>query len=292
MHYVGRAGALDTDRRFPMAVGLFPVGTEFLHSVRYLDVGGDGAVVMAPRMKELRYAKKVKWVAPEALRMGVARETMELRESATGARKVLWEHDRGVSNAQGWVLQGFIEAADGSLRPESYEETAYCAGCHGGIGATTDSTFAFARKLGFESPAHGWFHWTQHDLRGIREPRRTDGAGEYELYLRSSGAVDDFRDNQEAREKFFDQRGHVRVPALARMRRDIAEIALPSATRALELDRAYRAVVAEQSFLRGRDAVLAPVRHAFERAPVGQKTGVLVPVPGSSIASRGRSTEH
>jgi hypothetical protein len=288
MHYVGRAGALDTVRPLPMAAGLFPLGTEFLHSVRYLDVGGHGTVVMAPRVKELRYAKKVKWLTPEALRMAAASETMELRESATGARKVLWEHDRGVYNAQGWVLQGFIEAADGSLRPQSYEETAYCAGCHGGIGATTDSTFAFARKLGFESPAHGWFHWTQHDLRGIREPRRSDGSGEYELYLRSNGAVDDFRENREAQEKFFDERGRVRITALAGMRRDIAELVVPSAARALDLDRAYRAIVAEQSFLRGRDAVLTPVRNAFERAPVGQRTGVLFPVAGSSLARTGR----
>ena len=289
MGYVGRAGALERERPLPMAPGLFPQGTEFLHSVRYLDVASDGAVVMAPRMKELRYAKKVKWLAPETLRAGAVSEAMELRESASGARRVLWEHDRGVYNGQGWLLQGFIEAADGSLRPQSYEETVYCAGCHGGIGATTDSTFAFARKLGFESPSHGWFHWTQHDLRGIHEPRRTDGAGDYELYLRTNLAADDFRENREAREKFFDERGQVRTAALVRMRRDIAELLVPSAARALDLDRAYRAIVADQSFVRGRDSVLDPVQHAFDRAPIGQTTGVLAAVTGSAIAHTGRT---
>ena len=291
MRYVGRAGLLEAARPFPMAPGLFPVGTEFLHSVRYLDVTGAGAVVMAPRMKELRYAKKAKWLDADALRREVLSEAIELKESPAGARKVMWEHDRGVYNGQGWLLQGFIEAADGSLRPQSYEESIPCAGCHGGIGATTDSMFAFARKLGSESAAHGWFHWTQHDLRGLREPRRADGAGEYELYLRTNGASDEFRENVEARERFFDERGRLRSAALARLRRDIASLVVPSAARALELDRAYRAIVVGQSFVRGRDAVLAPVQHVFAEAPIGEKTGVLVPVPGSPIARPLRNAE-
>jgi hypothetical protein len=60
---------------------------------------------------------------------------------------------------------------DGSLRPQSMEESTFCAGCHGGIGATTDSIFSFARKLGGRAPARGWFHWSQRDLRGIAERR-------------------------------------------------------------------------------------------------------------------------
>jgi hypothetical protein len=281
MRYVGRAGVRDAARPFPIEPGLFPLGTEFLHSVRYLDVASDGAVVMAPRMKELRYAKKVKWLAPSALRARAASEMAELAASATGARQVLWEYDRGVYNGQGWLLQGFIEAADGSLRPQSYEETVHCAGCHGGLGATTDSMFAFARKLGFESPAHGWFHWTQHGLQGLPEPRRSDGVNEYELYLRSNGAGDELRENDEVRQKFFDGHGLVRSDALARMRGNIAELLVPSAARALDLDRAYRAIVDRQSFHLGRAPVLAPARHVFAHAPIGDKTGVPAAVAGS-----------
>jgi len=288
MRYVGRAGALAGGRGFPVAPGLFPLGTEFLHSVRYLDVTDDGAVVMAPRLKELRYAKKVTWLGVEDLKANAAREKVEQNESATGARNVLWEHDRGIYNGQGWLLQGFIEAADGTLRPQSYEETVYCAGCHGGIGATTDSMFAFARRLDFDSPAGGWFHWTLRDLRGLPEPRRHDGAGEYALYLRRNGAGDEFRENREVRDKFFDQRGRLRPDVLARLRENVAELLLPSSGRALDLDRAYRAIVVEQSFSRGRDAVLSPVQHVWARAPVGEKTGVQVPVPGSPLTSSQR----
>jgi phospholipase C len=292
MRYVGRAGIGEAERRFPIAPGLFPTGTEFLHSVRYLDVKKDRIVVMAPRMKELRYAKKVKWLGPEALRARSASEAIELKESATGARQVLWEHDRGVYNGQGWLLQGFIEAADGSLRPQSYEESVPCTGCHGGIGATTDSMFALARKVGFESPAHGWFHWTQHDLRGLPDPRRADGAYEYELYLRQNGAGDELRENTEILRKFFDERGRIRIDALARLRDNIAELLVPSVPRALDLDRAYHAIVLDQSFVRGRDAVLAPAQHVFAHAPIDKKTGVLIPVRGSPISSAWRQVHR
>ena len=44
-----------------LAAGLFPEGTEFLHSVRYLDVGAQGSIGLARRFKELRYAIKHSW---------------------------------------------------------------------------------------------------------------------------------------------------------------------------------------------------------------------------------------
>src|SRR5262249_5964036 len=72
MHYVGRARALERNGTFPIAPGLFPLGTEFLHSVRYLDVGRDGDVTMAARMKELRYAKKVRWFSAADLKAKAA----------------------------------------------------------------------------------------------------------------------------------------------------------------------------------------------------------------------------
>src|SRR3546814_10725129 len=42
MHYVGRARREQDAGRVHAAAGLFPEGTEFLHSVRYLDIAGDG----------------------------------------------------------------------------------------------------------------------------------------------------------------------------------------------------------------------------------------------------------
>ncbi|WP_394844585.1 hypothetical protein LZC95_46970 [Pendulispora brunnea] len=267
MHWVGRASQEEQTGRFPIVAGLFPLGTEFLHSVRYLDVGPDGAVRMASRMKELRYAKKVRWFSVDDLRKHAASEIVEQAESPDGTLPVLWQFDRGIYNNQGWLFQGFIEAADGSLRPQSYEESVYCAGCHGEIGRTTDSIFSFPRK-------RGYYHWTQHDLRGMPEPRTRDGQYEYTQYLRENGAGDEFRENREVIERFFDARGNLRPNEIALLHKDVSTLLLPSAARALDLNRAYHAIVREQSFTRGRDAVLAPSSHVYAEAPRGEKTGI------------------
>jgi len=271
MHWVGRASQEEQAGRFPISVGLFPLGTEFLHSVRYLDIATDGTVVMAPRMKELRYAKKARWFSADDLRKHAASELVEQIESPDGALPVLWQIDRGIYNNQGWLLQGFIEAADGSLRPQSYEETAYCAGCHGEIGRTTDSIFSFPRK-------RGYYHWTQHDLRGMSEPRTADGQYEYTRYLRENGGGDELRENREVIDRFFDAHGELRSKEVALLHKDISTLLLPSGPRALDLNRAYHAIVKEQTFARGRDAVLAPSTHVYADAPRGEKTGIARPL--------------
>jgi hypothetical protein len=280
MHYVGRARERERSGELPIEPGLFPLGTEFLHSVRYLDTGPDGVVTMAPRMKELRYAKKVRWLTDDTLKTNAALEPFELAEAPERAAHILWEFDRGIYNKQGWLFQGFIEDRDGALRPQTYEETVFCAGCHGGIGATTDSIFSFSRKLGSGGPAHGWFHWTQHDLRGLPEPRRRDGDYEYTRYLRENAAGDELRDNDEVIRRFFDDHGKLRDDRARALHDDVSTLLLPSAPRALDLDRAYWAVVLEQGFTRGRDAVLAPARHVYARAPVNEATGVGTPLEG------------
>ena len=273
MRYAGRAATLPA-ANFPVVPGLFPVNTEFLHSVRYLDVGPDGAVEMASRMKELRYAKKVRWLSDAELKDKAARENAEQAASPDGVVYFAPEADRGVYNGQGWFLQGFVEASDGALRPQSYEETVACVGCHGGIGATTDSVFSFQRKLPATSPARGWFHWTQHGLRGISEPRRRDGQYEYTLYLEANHAGDELHENTEVLERFFDAGGQLRGGEIARLHTDIATLLIPSAARAIDLDRAYLAIVREQSFVRGREVVLEPSAHVHARAPIGETTGV------------------
>jgi hypothetical protein len=273
MHYVGRAGA-EPARTFACVPGLFPLNTEFLHSVRYLDVGPDGAITPAPRMKELRYAKKVRWLSSPDLERMVAQENGEQAASPDGVVYFVPQADRGVYNGHGWLFQGFIEAADGVLRPQSYEETVACVGCHGGIGATTDSIFSLPRKLPATSTARGWYHWSQHGLRGIPERRRRDGHYEYTLYLEEAGAGDELRENAEVLARFFDDRGRLRPAEIARLHADIGTLLLPSPERAIDLDRAYQAIVREQSFVRGRDAVLAAASHMYARAPVGERTGI------------------
>ncbi len=282
LHYVGKARQIEDRSKFPIAVGLFPLETEFLHSLRYLDVE-ESKVVMARRMKELRYAKKTRWFTYQDLKSHADLEVVEQQESATGALPVYWEHDHGVYNGQGWLLQAFIEDADGELRPQTHEESAFCVGCHGDIGATTDGMFAFARKL--RGPDGGWFHWTQHGFEGLLEPKRPDGQYEYELYLKTNHAGDEFRDNDEVFARFFDG-GKLRPDAVEALHHDISTLLVPSAPRALMLDRAYRAVVLEQSFTKGRDAVLKPSPRVYREAPIGKPTGISEVVSGHSKTLR------
>src|SRR4029079_18751221 len=78
-HYVGGAETLDPKKDGWPAAGLYPVGTEFLHSLRYLDVK-DGQVHMAARMKELRYMKKVRWMTYSQLEVNAEAEAREKRK--------------------------------------------------------------------------------------------------------------------------------------------------------------------------------------------------------------------
>src|SRR5262245_32715143 len=255
MHYAGRARVLEDAGQFPIAPGLFPIGTDFFHTVRYLDVTEAGEVVPAAHLKELRYARKDRWYDPADLKAIVLGEAREQTKTEDGSHPVLWAFDHGIDNGQGWYLQGFIEAVDGSLRPQTFEETAYCAGCHGGVGRTTDSIFSFARKLPADAAQHGWFHFTVRGLRGVPEPH-SSGAYEYSQYLRETQGGDDFASNDEVRQRFFDEKGALRPAAIAELHRDVTLLLLPSPARALALDRAYLATVREQSFVRGRDTLI------------------------------------
>jgi hypothetical protein len=282
MQYVGRARMELASGRLSLSPGLLPPKTEFLHSVRYLDVGPDGRVTMAPRMKELRYAQKVRWLSPPELSSIEAREDAEQSASPGRIEHFVPQGGRGVYNGKGWLLQGYIEDSRGRLRPQTYEETVACAGCHGGIGATTDSTFSLPRKLSSSTLARGWYHWTQHPLAGTPEPRGRDGAYEYTRYLTANGAGDEFRENAEVMHRFFDSQGRLRPEAATRLHGDLGALLVPSPARALDLDRAYRAIVLEQSFARGRDVVLSPASHVYAQAPIGEPTGIEPPIRSPS----------
>jgi hypothetical protein len=274
MRYVGRARDALAAGVFPIAPGLYPVGTEFFHTVRYLDVAPDGTVTMAPRMKEVRYARKALWRSYGDLRAHAKMEADATAGNPEHTHGVEWYREAGVSNGQGWYFQGFIEDGDGALRPQSLEESAFCEGCHGGIGATTDGTFAFPRKMA-SGPARGWYHWSQHDLHGVPEPRRRDGQYEYTLYLREAGAGDELRSNDEVLARFFDAHGALRPAEVTALHADVTRLLIPSAGRAVALDRAYHAVVIEQSYDHGRDAVLGASPNVRAEATYGEKTGII-----------------
>jgi hypothetical protein len=153
--FVGRASASCATSK--PAPALYPLGTEFLHSLRYLDITREG-VVPASRMKELRYAKKTRYLSYAELRNEATHEAKERAEAPDRPRRLLGDETRGVANGQGWIYRAFIEDARGELRAQSAEEHLSCVGCHGGVGVTTDSSFALPRKIRGESAGSGWVH--------------------------------------------------------------------------------------------------------------------------------------
>jgi len=280
MSYVGMAKTLydeelATTLYMSMAAGLYPTGTEFLHTVRYIDVR-DANATMAPRMKELRYGRKYSWNTYPQLKNAVLAEIKEKDDFPERLRTIQGNVEEGLQTAYGWVYQGFIEDAGGYLRPQTYEETMYCIGCHSTIGAVVDSTFVFPRKLGADAQQMGWYHWTQ-SAKGyeqMKEPVLADGRYEYTLYLEQNHAGDEFRDNDEVMEKFFDAEGNLKSGEVEELHNNIAHLILPSAKRALKLGKAYKVIVNEQSFIYGRDAHVKPVANIHDEVTIDQSTGV------------------
>lgn len=283
MSYVGAARKAQAAGEVHLAAGLFPEGTEFLHTVRYIDARDDGRIELAPRLKELRYAKKTRWRTYSELEAAAARETKEKSDFPDRLRQPqgTWTVERGIVNGKGWVYQGFIEDAQGDLRPQSFEEHVFCTGCHGGIRATDDTIFSFARKLDAEGPQGGWFHWSQHSLAGLPERKRGDGQGEYALYLRTNHAGDELRANEEVIERFFSPEGSLRPTMVSALGADVSVLLEPSPARARALNKAYRTIVMDQDFTQGRDATISPAVNVHRRIEEDQQTGVEVGVPPS-----------
>lgn len=233
---------------------LYPEGTEFLHSVRYVGIDGE-KIVNARRMKEVRYMRKHTFMPKERLKNSYYREA---KEKHFGNLPAVSSHgDRGTSNGMGWLLWGFIEDANGELRKQNDQEQFFCMGCHKTIGTTIDSTFAFARK---QQGAAGWGYIDLTRLKDV--PNIGENKGEYLTYLERVGGGDEFRQNGEMLERWFDQHGQVDQQKVAATD-SIYDLIAPSTRRALDLNKAYYRIVQEQSFLFGRDAVLTPANNVY-----------------------------
>lgn len=279
-HYVGQAAKLDAASEGWPVAGLFPRGTELLHSVRYFDVVG-GQVQMAARMKELRYMRKMRFMSYGQLDQAAQSEAREKQKSPDKLKQVFADAEHGVTTGVGWLMQGFIEDAAGELRPQNVEETTACIGCHGGVGVTTDATFSFARKLPASSSQDGWYYPSLTDLRGLADPKRADGRGEYATFLAQVGAGDDFDTNDEARRRFFKSDGRLDTRQSDRLAKDISLLLVPSPERALALDRAYLGLVQAQRFEAGRDATHGGPARLLEQVEQGEATGIDEPLlPG------------
>ena len=276
MSYVGQAKQQLAEKKVHLAAKLFPEGTEFLHSVRYLDLDENDDVAMSARMKELRYAKKQFWMNYYQLEELVEKEIKERYDFPERTKLLRGSAEEGLTVAQGWTYQGFIEDKRGALRPQTFEEQASCVGCHSGMGVLIDSNVSFYRKLPTESFQKGWYHWQQKSFAGTPDRiRETDGQPEYSYYLMNNPTGDEFRANHEVKAKFFDQEGKPKPAAFARLQQDISYLLLPSKSRALELNKAYKVIVDEQSYIHGKAPIVKPLDDVMHKqVEVDQETGI------------------
>ncbi len=248
--YVGAA------RRALKLPYLYPIDTEFLHSVRYIGVDQAGGIYNPPRMKELRYMRK-RWTTSVP-------QLLEAYEDEAHAKYVgqlpgfVDRGDYGFDNEMGWVITGFIENSKGRLRVNTWEENFFCMGCHSSIGSTIDSTFSFARKV---DGAAGWGYI---DLRGMPDaPNMGERRGEIATYLERAGGGGEFRSNPEMEVRWFKAPGVVDVAKVAAAK-DVYELITPSRERALEMNKAYRVIVQDQDFIFGRDPTTTPPKNVYD----------------------------
>lgn len=264
--YAGHASSIAVNR------WRYPQGTEFLHGVRYVDV--DAPDLRSPRLKELRYSKKVQ--NPDQTQITIAYQR-ELEEKALGWVPAFHgDEERGLINAFGWAYQGWIENAQGQLRPQTREETTWCMGCHGGIGITVDSSFAFPRKL----PGSAGF--AVQSLRGQHDrPQAGHVQGEVLTWFTRTQGGDEFRSNAELLARFFPN-GTLDRKAVQRAApggdQDLHWLLAPSRARANALNKSYLALVRVQGFEAGRDVLLAPPRNVHREISNG----------GTGLAAKGR----
>lgn len=248
-HFVGAAADVAVT---PM---LYPEGTEFLHTVRYVGISPKGWIEVPARMKEVRYMNKYAFHDVPSLASMYGNERQEKIDGQLP--QYIHRGDKGTDNSFGWLLLGFIEDGDGRLRQQNEEETFFCMGCHTTIGSTIDQTFAFARKV---TGAKGWSYI---NLRGMADAPYVGGTGgEIAHYLATVGGGNEFRENEEILQRFFNADHQLNHSALEGL--DVYALTTPSLRRALDLNKAYMTIVQDQDFIHGRDANLRPAENVYQ----------------------------
>ncbi|MGK0249871.1 MAG: hypothetical protein ACI910_002632 [Oleispira sp.] len=257
---------------------LYPKGTEFLHTVRYLGINEDESIYNAPRMKEVRYMKKAKFKSISALKSSYF---IEAKEKILGQLpQTINIGDRGIDNGFGWILNGYIENKKGELRQQNKQEMASCNGCHKTLGSTIDQVFSFSRKL---EGRQGWGYIdltkitdvpniivsseksSKGNEKGVQHGEQYgDQYGEYLTYFQRVGGGDEFRQNSEMLTRWFHDDGQVNKEAVEALA-SIYPLITPSKERALALNKTYKLIVAEQSYIFGRDAVLKPAKNVLKK---------------------------
>ncbi len=256
-HYIGGAA------KVALRGHLYPEGTEFLHTVRYVDP--DQPTLLSARMKEVRYSRKVAFADTWKV---ISNYEEEFEDRSRGKLPLFQGGpDVGLRNEFGWQLQGFIEDEKGRLRLQTEEEHLFCMGCHTNLGVTVDQTFSFPRKV---PGKEGWRH---QDLRGIPDvPQVGHAKPETLVYFERVQGGDEFRANDELLKRFFPN-GVLDEATVKRAAKggdqDLAFLLTPSRERALQLNKAYMALVREQAFTRGRDTMIAPPENVLMKVENG-----------------------
>lgn len=235
---------------------LYPKGTEFLHTVRYLGIDEKGEIGVSTRIKEVRYMRK--WKAYDKPLYARKYELESFEKEAGNLPGYTYIGDHGLDNGNGWSIQGFIENRKGDLRISTFEENFFCMGCHNSIGSTIDKTFSFARKV---DGAEGWGYI---NLKGMPDaPNRGESQGEILTYLQRVGGGGEFRSNPEMYDRWFTRDGQVDI-ALVNKAKDVYDLIVPSVARALQLNKAYRVIVDQQDYIFGRDATVNPPKNVYQ----------------------------
>lgn len=283
IHYAGLAEHYQTTKEIFLAGGLFPVGTEFLHSVRYLDWNNEANTVMlSSRMKELRYAVKKEWYNYSELKDKISREMKDIRFRTEKTPEGFYgDFEHGFENKTGWTYSGFIEDKNGNLRPQTNEETLFCIGCHSSLGVLADGNFSFKRKLDGSdksSVTFGWGHWSMKSIFGLPDRivsyQNFGEQREYSFYLENNLAGDEFRENAEIKNLFFKKDGKKNLEAFEKLKSDISFLTNPSFDRSMQLNKSYKSIVESQSFRFGRDAILQKAKNIYSEVFDGQATNI------------------
>lgn len=238
--------------------GVYPHDTEFLHSVRYIDP--ESRTLIAQRMKELRYSRKVRYLGDTDIPRAYAAEVDE--KFRAHLPRFAGDGATGLVNGFGWRYQAFIEDSKGRLRAQTREETFACMGCHANLGVTVDGSFSFPRKVPGKS---GWAYQNIGDIPDV--PQWGHAEGEVLTYFKRVLGGDEFRSNDEILERFFPggklDEALVKKAAVGGTEK-LPFLLAPSRKRALLLNKAYMALVREQTFEKGRDVVIRPAKNVLQ----------------------------
>lgn len=246
---------------------LYPKGTEFLHTVRYLGFDKKGLIVPSKRMKEVRYMRKWKAYPKAVYARQYELEGFEKEAGNLPGYHIIGDH--GLDNGTGWAINGFIESVDGRLRRNTFEENFFCMGCHNTVGSTIDKTFSFARKI---DGAKGWGYIDLHQQQDV--PSLGETQGEFLTYFERTGGGDEFRSNEEMLAKWFDESGKVKRKEIESVK-SLYELITPGYQRALQLNKAYKTIVMEQSYIYGRDARVSAPKNVY--ASIDNETAPVLP---------------